>query len=173
MPVDPTKVHVWQVGNLYVFDADVAFEAVTHVPADIDTALHAAWLHAGLVLGDPGFGIARDIEETDLNGWQLKRFRTTFKNGKADGMVTFLEENDVVEDLLDPTKVPEAKARYLAYEVIDSDTGFVRRRFTTRPANLFVENDDHTEEVNGRPCRVRFYPDANKDIFVNLEGIPE
>lgn len=173
MAGDPTNVHVWETGDLYIFDPDVVYSAVTHLPADIDTALHAAWLPAGLMLGDPGVTMPRDIEETDLNAWQLKRYRTKFRNGKIDGNATLLEDNEVVDDLLDPENQPEQKSRRLAMVFVDTDTGHVERRFTKIPANLFVENDDQSDQPNGRPVRIRFYPDNTKAIFTIQKGIPE
>jgi hypothetical protein len=166
------NVRVWETGDLYVFDPLITYVALTHLPADIDTALHAAWEPCGLMLGDPGVELPRDIEETDLNAWQAKRYRTKFKNGKVDGMATLLEDNDVVDDLLEPTKVPTARSRRLAMVFLDADTGWVERRFTKVPANLFVENDNQSEEPNGRPVRLRFYPDTNLDIFTIQKGIP-
>ena len=172
MAGDPTNVRVWETGDLYILDPAVTFAAATHVPADVDTALDSDWQPAGLMLGDPGIEMPRDIEETDLNAWQLKRYRTKFKNGKVDGTATLLEDNDVVDDILDPTNQPTAKARYLAMEFIDSDTGWVERRFTKAKANLFVENDNQSEEPNGRPVRLRFYPDNTGKVFTILKGIP-
>lgn len=173
MPFDTTKVRVWETGDLYIFDPAVTYVGATHLPADIDTAIHAAWLPCGLILGDPGVEMPRDIEESDLNAWQAKRYRTKFKNGKVDGNATLIEDNDVVDDLLDPTKTPTAKHRRIAMEFVDSETGWVERRFTTRPAALFVENDNQSEEANGHPVRMRFYPDNTNTIFTILKGVPE
>lgn len=173
MPFDTTKVRVWETGDLYIFDPEVTYVAGTHLPADIDTPLHAAWLPCGLMLGDPGVELPRDIEETDLNAWQAKRYRTKFKNGKVDGNATLLEDNDVVNDLLDPEGVPGAKHRRIAMVFVDSDTGHVERRFTKVAAALFVENDNQSEEVNGRPVRIRFYPDNTNKIFTIQKGVPE
>ncbi|WP_374159078.1 hypothetical protein ACEWX3_07600 [Mycobacterium sp. G7A2] len=169
---DTTKVRVWETGDLYIFDPDVDYVAATHVPADIDTALHAAWLPCGLMLGDPGVEMPRDIEESDLNAWQAKRYRTKWRNGKIDGNATLLEDNDVVNDILDPEKTPHHVARYVAMLFVDSDTGWVERRFTTMRANLFAENDNHNEEPDGIPIRIRFYPDNTNKVFTVQKGIP-
>lgn len=172
MAGDPTNVNVWETGDLYIFDPDVEFVEATHLPATIDDPLPAQWEPAGLMQGDPGVELPRDIEETDMNAWQLKRFRTKFKNGKVDGNATLFEDNDVVNDLLAPDDVPTAKSRRVAMVFVDSDTGNVKRRFTTMPANLFVENDNHSEENNGRPVRMRFYPNSSKKVFTTQEGVP-
>ncbi|MFV8242179.1 hypothetical protein [Mycolicibacterium peregrinum] len=172
MAGNPANVRVWETGDLYIFDPAVAYVEATHLPADIDASMHAAWKPCGLMLGDPGVELPRDIEETDLNAWQAKRYRTKFKNGKVDGNATLLEDNDVVDDLLDAEGVPGARSRRVAMVFVDSDTGWVERRFTRVPASLFVENDNQAEEVSGRPVRLRFYPDANNKIFTIQKGVP-
>jgi hypothetical protein len=170
MAGDPANVHVWETGDLFVYDPDET--TAPTVPADIDTALDPKWLPAGLMLGDPGFEFTRDIEETDLNAWQLKRFRTKFKNGKVDGACTLFEDNDVVDDMLDPEMQPTSKARYLAMVLVDSDTGHIERRFTKAKANVFVENDSQSEEPKGRPLRIRYYPDTTGKVFAIQKGVP-
>lgn len=168
----PTNVRVWDTGDVYIFDPDVVYVEATHLPADIDEALHAAWLPAGLMLGDPGVAMPRDIEKTDLNAWQSKRYRTKYKNGKVDGNFTLLEHNDVTEDLISPEDVPSAHARRVAMVFVDPETGYTERRFTTRTADLWVSNDDHKEDVDGTPVEVSFYPDASNKIFTIQKGIP-
>jgi hypothetical protein len=169
MAGDPANVHVWETGDLYVYDP--AETTAPTIPTDVDTALDAKWMPAGLMLGDPGAEFTRDIEETDLNAWQLKRFRTKFKNGKVDGACTLFEDNEVMDDLLDPEGVPMAKARYLAFVFVDPDTDHVERRFTTAKANVFVENDSQSEEPGGRPLRIRYYPDATAKIFTIQKSV--
>src|SRR5262245_3859915 len=171
MAGDPTKVNVWETGDLFIFDNATPFVPATHIPADVNTALNAAWKPAGLMLGDPGVQLPRSIDETDINAWQLKRFRTKFRNGKVDGNATLLEENTVTEDLLDPDMQPHQVSRYVAMEFLDSDTNYVKRRFTKAKANLFVENDTHSETpTGGRPVRMRFYPDATGKVFTTVKG---
>ena len=163
--VDPANVHVWETGDLFVFDPAVEFVPATHIPADIDADIHADWKPAGLILGDPGIELPRDIDETDLNAWQLKRYRVKWRNGKLNGTCTLLETNPVVDDLRAPTMQPAHKVRRLAMMFWDSDTGYIERRFTKVPAHLFVENDSFSEEPKGRPCRLRFFPDGDGVIF--------
>src|SRR5262245_28716334 len=90
---DPANVHVWETGDMYVLDPDVTFAAGTHIPANIDADLHADWKPGGLMLGDPGAEFRRDIDERDLNAWQLKRFRTVWRNGRVNGACTLFEDN--------------------------------------------------------------------------------
>ena len=178
MAGDPKYVRVWETGDMFVWTGTANPVPATDHPADIDADLVIAadkWQPAGLMLGDPGAEFTRDIEETDLNAWQLKRFRTKFKNGKVDGACTLFEENDVVNDLIDPEGVPMAKGRFLAFEFVDPDhpSGIQKeRRFTTIKANVFAENDSQSEEPKGRPLRIRYYPDANAKIFVIQKTVP-
>lgn len=147
--------------------------AAGDLPTDIDDELDTAtdkWAPAGLMLGDPGAEFTRDIEETDLNAWQLKRFRTVWKNGKVDGACTLYEDNEVTEDLLAADEVPKQKARYLAFEFVDAEYEHRERRITKAKASIFVENDSASEEPKGRPLRIRYYPDNTGKIFTIQKG---
>jgi hypothetical protein len=168
----PANVRVWETGDVYIFDPAVTFAAGTHVPADIDTALHAAWLPGGLMLGDPGVEMPRDIDKQDLDAWQIKRYRTRFRGGKVDANFTLLEDNEVTEDLIAPEDQPSQKPRYLAVVFVDSDTGFTERRFTKRKSDLWVTNDNHSETPEGNPVQASLYPDSSKKIWTIQKGIP-
>ncbi|MGV0793020.1 hypothetical protein [Mycolicibacterium sp. XJ1819] len=172
MAGDPTKIRIWEQGDVFVFDPDVAFVEATHIPATIDDPLHEAWLPSGLMLGDPGVEFPRDIEKTEINAWQLKRVRTKYKNGKVDANFSLMEDNDVTRDLIDPEGVPGAKKRYLAFVFVDSDTGHVERRFTNLKSDVWVTNDNHPEDPDARPCECSLYPDSSGKIFTIQEGIP-
>jgi hypothetical protein len=172
MAGDPNNVRIWETGDVYVFDPEVTFSAVTHLPANIDAALHAAWLPAGLMLGDPGVEFPRDIEKTEVNSWQAKRVRTKYKNGKVDANFSLMEDNAVTEDLLDSANVPTSKKRFLAFVFVDVDTGHVERRFTKAKADCWVTNDNHPEDPDARPVECSLYPDATNAIFTIQEGIP-
>lgn len=172
MAGDPLNVFVWETGDLFVW-MGAAAPAAGDIPADIDTDLTTTtgkWEPAGLMLGDPGAEFTRDIDETDLNAWQLKRFRTVWKNGKVDGACTLYEDNNVTDDLIDPEGVPKQKARYLAFEFVDAEYEHRERRITKAKASVFVENDSASEEPKGRPLRIRYYPDSTGKIFVIQKG---
>lgn len=168
----PENVRVWESGDVYIFDPTVTFVLATHIPATIDDPLHAAWLPGGLMLGDPGVEMPRDIQKTDLDAWQIKRYRTKFRGGKIDANFTVLEDNEVTEDLIAPEDQPAQKPRYLAMVFVDSDTGYTERRFTKRKSDLWVTNDNHQETVNGYPVQASLYPDSAKKIFTIQKGIP-
>lgn len=168
----PENVRVWETGDVYIFDPTATFNAVTSLPATIDDPLPADWLPAGLMLGDPGVEMPRDIDKTDLDAWQIKRYRTRFRGGKVDANFTLLEDNDVTEDLIAPEDQPSQKPRYLAVVFVDADTGFTERRFTKRKADLWVTNDNHSETVSGNPVQASLYPDGNKKIWTIQKGVP-
>lgn len=168
----PENVRVWETGDVYIFDPTVTYVGATHLPEDIDAALHAAWLPAGLMLGDPGVELPRDIEKTDLDAWQIKRYRTKYRGGKIDANFTLLEDNEVTEDLIAPEDQPSQKPRRLAFVFVDSDTGYTERRFTVRTADLWVTNDNHSESPEGVPVEASLYPDSSKKIFTVQKGIP-
>jgi hypothetical protein len=165
------NIRVWETGDVFIFDPDVDYVEATHKPADIDAALHAAWLPAGLMLGDPGVGIARDIERTDVNSWQQGRVLERSKNPKADITFTLLEDNEVREDLVDPANVPAIKKRRVAVEFVDED-GFKERRLSTAPVRLWVTNDDRKQDVEGWEVQGSLTPVAGA-YWVIQEGLPE
>lgn len=171
MAGDASKIRVWDSGDVFVFDPDITFVSLTHMPADIDAALHAAWLPAGLMLGDPGVGIARDIERTDVNSWQQGRVLERAKNPKADITFTLLEDNEVREDLIDPENVPGIKKRYVALEFVD-ENGYKERRISKAPVRLWVTNDDRKQDVDGWEVQGSLTPVAGA-YWTIQEGIPE
>lgn len=168
----PENVRVWEIGDVYIFDPAVTYVPATHLPADIDAPLHVAWLPGGLMLGDPGVEMPRDITKTDLDAWQIKRYRTKFRGGKVDANFTLLEDNDVTEDLIAPEDQPSQKPRRLAVVWVDTDTGFVERRFTKRTSDLWVTNDNHKETPDGFPVQASLYPDSSKKIWTIQKGVP-
>lgn len=170
MAGDATKIRVWETGDVFIFDPEVVFVGATHIPADIDADLHVAWLPAGLMLGDPGAEMPRDIDKTDVNSWQQGRVLTRYKNGKVDLNFTLLEDNEVTDDLVDPTAVPGPKKRYVALEFVD-DGGYKERRISKLEAHLWVPNDNRQEDVNGKQVQCSLRP-SNGLIWTIQEGIP-
>lgn len=170
MAGDASKIRVWETGDVFIFDPDVTYSAVTHLPGDIDDDLPAAWLPAGLMLGDPGVEMPRDIEQTDVNSWQQGRVLTRYKNGKVDLNFTLLEDNDVTADLIDAANVPGPKKRRIALEFVDED-GFKERRISVIEAHLWVANDDKKQDIDGRQVTASLRP-QNGAIWTIQEGVP-
>jgi hypothetical protein len=171
MPGDSTKIRLWETGDVYVFDPTVTYVSATHDPADVTAALHAAWLACGLMLGDPGVDIPREIDKKDINAWQQKRVRTKYKNGKMDLKFTLLEDNTVTQGLINPLGVPKPVKRRLLCAFVGDD-GFVERRWTKLPADIWVTNDNHPEDQDGRPCEASLYPDTASLIWARVTGVP-
>lgn len=170
MAGDASNIRSWETGDVFIFDPEVDFVAGTHVPADIDADLHAAWLPAGLMLGTPGVGMARSVDRTDVNSWQQGRVKEKVKNPKADITFTLLEDNDVTADLVDATKVPSVKRRYVACVFVDED-GYVKRFISKAPVGLFVGADDHKQDIEGREVTGSLEPVAG-EYWVLQEGVP-
>lgn len=170
MAGDASNIRSWETGDVYIFDPDVTFVGATHIPGDIDDALHAAWLPAGLMLGTPGVSMARQVERTDVNSWQQGRVKEKVKNPKTDITFTLLEDNDVTADLVDATKVPGVKRRYVACVFVDED-GYVKRFISKAKVGLFVSNDNHKQDIEGREVTGSLEPVAGA-YWTLQEGVP-
>lgn len=170
MAGNQSNIRVWETGDVFIFDPEVAFVAGTHIPADIDADLHAAWLPAGLMKGDPGVEMPRDIDKTDIMSWQQGRVKVRYKNPKIDANFTLLEENDVTDVLIVPDEVPAPVQAYIALEFV-SDDGYKERRISKKKADIWVPNDNRQEDVNGTEVQCSLYPDGRK-IWVIQEGVP-
>lgn len=170
MAGNASNVRILETGDVFIFDPDVVFSSGTHMPADIDADLHAAWLPAGLMNGSNGVSINRQIERTDVNSWQQGRVKERVKNPKVDITFTLLEDNDVTADLVDPTKVPAIKKRYVALEFVD-DNGTKTRWISKAKVALFVSSDNQQQDVNGREVTGTLEPVAG-EYWTIQEGVP-
>lgn len=170
MAGNASNIPVWLTGDVYIFDPDVAFVGATHLPVDIDAALHVAWLALGLMKGDPGVEFGREIEKTDVPSWQQGRVLTRYKNGLVNSKFNLLEENENVELIVVKDEVPAPLKTYVAY-VFENEDGALERRFTKKPAHLWAATDHRQEDVNGRDVEITYYPDGRK-IFTIQEGVP-
>lgn len=170
MAGDASKIRVWETGDVFIFDPEVAFVAGTHIPADIDTDLGVAWLAAGLMKGDPGVEMPRDIDKTDVPSWQQGRVLTRYKNPKVDAKFNLLEDNDVTDILVDPENVPRPVRTYIALEFVSED-GYKERRISKAKAHIWVPTDNKQEDVNGRDVECSLYP-AGTALWTIQEGIP-
>ena len=172
MAGDASNIRVWETGDVFIFDPEVAFVEATHVPTTIDTALGADWLPAGLMLGTPGVGMARSIDRTDVNSWQQGRVKERVKNPKVDITFTLLEDNDVTADLVDAASVPSLKYRYVALEFTEDETGVVKRYFSKAKVGLFVSNDNVEQDINGREVTGSLEP-VSGTYWTIQEGVPD
>lgn len=170
MAGDASNIRVWESGDVYILDPTVTFDAATHIPANIDAALDADWVAAGLMLGNPGVGMNRQIERTDVNSWQQGRVLERIKNPKVDISFSLLETNAVTDDLIDPAAVPSIRKRHVALVFVD-DAGYVKRWFSKAPVRLFVATDNQEQDVNGREVTGSLQPVAG-EYWTIQEGLP-
>lgn len=171
MAGNASNIRVWETGDVYIFDPDVDFVALTHVPADIDTDLHAAWLPAGLMKGDPGLEQPREISRSDVDTWQQGIVFERFKNPKANLNFALLEDNEATEIIIRPGKRPLPVKTYVAYELM-TDEGYKERGITVKPATIWVANDNKSDDPNaGRTVNCSLTPSGD-DLWTIQEGIP-
>ena len=170
MAGDASNIRVWETGDVFIFDPAETYDAATDVPADIDTALGADWLPAGLMLGTPGVAMNRQIERTDVNSWQQGRVKERVKNPKVDITFTLLEDNDVTDDLVDTAAVPSLKYRYLAAVFVE-ENGYTKRYISKAKVGLFVSNDNLEQDINGREVTGSMEPVAG-EYWTLQEGVP-
>ncbi|SCX05986.1 hypothetical protein [Mycolicibacterium fluoranthenivorans] len=170
MAGDASNIAILQTGDVFVFDPDVVFVEGTHVPADIDAALHAAWLPGGLMKGDPGAEMPRDINRADVDTWQQGVVLERFKNPKSTLNFNLYEDNEATTILVRPGKVPRPVMTYVALEFVHED-GYLERRISKKKATFWVPKDDKTEDVKGRDVQVTLTP-SGTDIWTIQEGIP-
>lgn len=161
MAGDASKIAIRESGDVFIWDPAETYAPLTAVPDDIDEALGSDWRAAGLMLGDPGVGVSRQVERTDVNSWQQGRVRERVKNPKSDITFTLLEDNDVTADLVDEAKVPGVKNRYVAIE-ITYDDGRKKRKISKAPVGLFVATDDESQDVKGREVTGALQPVAGE-----------
>lgn len=170
MAGNASNIRFWETGDVFIFDPDVPFVVATHVPVDIDAPLAAQWLIGGLMKGDPGVELPREIQRTDVPTWQQGVIGERFKNPKSSMNFNLLEDNEVTDILVDPANVPRIVKTYVACEFVDEE-GFKERRITKKPARIWVPNDNKQQDVNGRDVQVSLTPDGTQ-IWTIQEGIP-
>jgi hypothetical protein len=168
MAGDATQIKVWDSGDVYIWDPAKPFVAATGTPKDTTAALPADWKPAGLMLGDPGVGMSRSVERTDVNSWQQGRVLERIKNPKADLAFTLLEDNATVMELVAQEDVPSVKKRYILLDFLD-DAGNRKLWVSLAEVRLFVSTDNQTQDVKGREITGSLVPVAGK-YWKILEG---
>jgi len=161
MAGDASLIKVRESGDVFIWDPGTAYVPGTSAPVDSSVALATGWKAAGLMLGDPGVGITRSIERTDVNSWQQGRVLERLKNPKVDLNFTLLEDNPTVLDLVGQDSVPTVSKRYLLLEFLLED-GKKERWISKAEARLFVASDDLGQDVKGREISASLVPVAGK-----------
>jgi hypothetical protein len=161
MAGDASLIKVRESGDVYIWDPGTAYVPGTSAPVDSSVALATGWKAAGLMLGDPGVGITRSIERTDVNSWQQGRVLERLKNPKVDLNFTLLEDNPTVLELVGQDSVPTVSKRYLLLEFLLED-GKKERWISKAEARLFVSSDDLGQDVKGREISASLVPVSGK-----------
>lgn len=163
MAGDASNIKVWETGDVYIFDPQKTYDAATAIPADVGTPLHVGtdWKPCGLMMGDPGVGMTRSVERTDVNSWQQGRVLERVKNPKSDISFTLLEDNETTLWLVGQEDVPSVKKAHIVCEFVD-DNGHVKRWFSLAEVRLFVATDNQTQDVKGREVTGSLVPVAGK-----------
>jgi hypothetical protein len=149
MAGEAANIRQWVQGDVFLLTPGTTYNAGDHLPANIDAALDADWLPAGLMMGTPGVAMARSITRTDVMSWQQGRARETVKDAKVELTFNLLEDNEIVDYLVDPAAVPSVKRLHVALEFID-DGGYKKRWISKAPVDLFVAADNQEQDINGR-----------------------
>jgi hypothetical protein len=173
MAGDASNIKVWETGDVYIFDHTKTYDPATAIPADAGTPLHvgADWHPCGLMMGDPGVGMTRSVERTDVNSWQQGRVLERIKNPKSDISFTLLEDNETTLWLVGQEEVPSVKKAYVALEFVD-DNGHVKRWFSLAEVRLFVGTDNQTQDVKGREVTGSLVPVAGKYWKIQQTATP-
>jgi hypothetical protein len=171
MAGDASNIRVWESGDVFLLTPGTPYVEGTHLPANIDAALHADWIEAGLMMGSPGVAMARSIDRTDVNSWQQGRVKERVKNPKVDITFNLLEDNEIVDYLIDPANVPGIKKLHVALVFVD-DAGYVKRWISKAPVDLFVSADNQEQDINGREVTGTLVPVAGQ-YWTIQSGIPD
>ncbi|MFY9337050.1 MAG: hypothetical protein WAO90_13785 [Mycobacterium sp.] len=161
MAGDASLIKVRESGDVFIWDNSTTYVPGTSAPTDSSVALATGWKAAGLMLGDPGVGITRSIERTDVNSWQQGRVLERLNNPKVDLNFTLLEDNPTVLELVGQDSVPTVSKRYLLLEFLLED-GKKERWVSKAEARLFVSSDDLGQDVKGREISASLVPVAGK-----------
>jgi hypothetical protein len=169
MAGEAANIRVWETGDVFLLEPGVTYASGTHLPANIDAALNAAWIPAGLMMGAPGVGMARSIDRTDVMSWQQGRVKERTKNAKVDITFNLLEDNEIVDYLVDPASVPKVQKLHVLLEFVD-DGGYVKRWVSKAPVDLFVSADNQEQDINGREVTGTLVPVAG-EYWTILSGV--
>ena len=176
---DIANPRIWTDADVYV--ADVGSTA----PTDTATAWAAAWEAVGL-LSEDGLSEARDDDETDHFAYGSILVRTTRSKHKRTMVVTVLEDNPVVFDLVNPgstaatatgtttrtVKVPQPNPKAFGLELRDGDV--TMRRVIPR-GEAFVSADVEVTDSAMRQYEltINVYPAADGTLYIELTDDPQ
>ncbi|MFH5209271.1 hypothetical protein ACHIPZ_13855 [Antrihabitans sp. NCIMB 15449] len=141
------------------------------IPADIDTAMGATWIDAGLLDGDSGFAEERTSDEKEHFAWNQGLIKVSGKNYGLKGTFSPLEDNEVIRELVWPgstdtkIKLPKPVYRWMSFETT-TDLAEKERRFTTKRARLWVPKDTRNEsDITKWEVMYQLFADSAGDVF--------
>ncbi len=180
MTGDADNARIWLLGD--VFTGDVG----TDPPTDLDpeTPLPAGWDALGL-LSEDGLTEQRDEEVNDYFAWGGTLVRTTRSKHKRSFMVTALEDNPIVFDLVNPgsevetagglttrtVRAPQPNPKAFLFLTTDGDSVsaiVVDKGEVTEVGEVVKGENDMTM----RELTIVVYPDADGVLYRELTTDP-
>ena len=177
MAGDANNIRVWDAGDVLLFTGSAAFAPATDIPETVDTEFSENWDFVGMLLGDPGFDLERNFETKEIAAWRYGKVKKRRKSFALTIRFSPLEDNPVIEQLVNPGStatdvlVPTIKGQHIAFQTI-ADDGYVERRISKLPADIWVPKDFMKEDPDAREVEVDIYPDTSGSLFTRQLGIP-
>ncbi|AMU39242.1 hypothetical protein A3N99_02830 [Mycobacteroides abscessus] len=177
MAGDAKNIRVWDAGDVLIYDDAAPYVPATHNPATVDDDFGTFWDFVGMLLGDPGFTLDREFETKVTNAWRYGKVKKRRKNFGLTYKFSLLEDNTLTYELVNPgstatdVRVPLIKQKRLAFQTI-ADDGYIERRITKLPCDLWVTQDFFKEDPEAREVEADIYPDTAGSLFYRQVGIP-
>jgi hypothetical protein len=180
MAGDTANPRIWVNADVYVGPTTAP------APTDIDTALNAAFDAVGL-LSEDGMTESREQEETDHYAYGGILVRTTRSKHKRMIMITALEDNPVVFDLVNPGSevatsggvttrtvvVPSApNPKSFVLELVDGAVT-KRRYIPTAEVTSVGDVSISDNEMATYELTVTIYPDADGILYYDITDDPQ
>lgn len=142
------------------------------LPATIDAVLPVDYVDTGLLDGEAGIGEERSSDRTEHFGWGAGIVKVGNRNFKVAGTFTPLEDNVEIRSILwgpgssaTALYMPKPVYRWLAFETLD-DAAKKERLFTTRPAELWIPNNNRNEsDISKWEVQYTLFADGTGKIF--------
>jgi hypothetical protein len=167
-------------------NADVLVAPVgTTAPTNLTGAWNVAFEALGL-LSEDGMTEARDADVTDHFAWGGIHIRTTRSKFKRTFVVTALEDNPVVFDLVNPgseasttggvttrtVKVPESDPRAFGFELVDG--AITTRRIIPRgEVTAVAEVKSSDSDMTMYQLTITVYADADGVLYTDITNDPQ
>ncbi|TXH18706.1 MAG: hypothetical protein E6R06_26055 [Mycobacterium sp.] len=177
MAGDANNIRVWEAGDVLLYTGTGPFNPADDIPETVDDDFSSDWDYIGMLLGDPGFDLERNFETKEISAWRYGKVKKRRKGFALTVRFSPLEDNPTIEALVNPGStatdllVPTIKGQYIAFQTI-ADDGYVERRISKLPADIWVPKDFMKEDPDAREVEVDVYPDSSGSLFARQLGIP-